>query len=259
MATAFATTTLNQQVLVLTGATSAIGEATARMAAASGARLVLAARDADALEALAVELRAGGTDVETAPAGAGNPAEVAAIAQAAQARFGRVGSWINIPGVDVFGANDQSVLDDMQRVMQTNFWGVVNGTLEAVKLMRAQGGGTIVNVGSVAREPALALQGTYAAAEQAVQGFTESLRMELGREKAPVELALVTGMLQDQHAVDSVARAILQAAAHPRREIVASRAGALSSVVNAKTLLVGGALLAGWAMARRPARRSWRT
>jgi len=249
---------LNELILVLTGATSAAGEAAARKAAASGARLVLAARDADALEALAVALRADGAEVETVPADAGVAAEAAAITTAAQARFGRVDSWINIPGVDVYGANEPSTLDDMQRVMQTNFWGVVNGTLEAVKLMRAQGDGTIVNVGGVADEPALALQGTYAAAEQAVQGFTESLRMELGREHAPLNLVLVTGALSGEDAVETVARTVLQAATHPRREIVAGRPGPLASIVNTKTLLVGGALLAGWAMARRPARRALR-
>jgi short-subunit dehydrogenase len=334
---------LNEQTIVLTGATSGIGLATARLAAEQGAKLVLAARDADALEALAVELRARGTEVETVATDAGIPAEVAQLAQAAQQRFGQVDTWVNNAGISVYGTSEQVALDDMQRVMQTNFWGVVNGTLEAVKLMKAHGGGVIVNVGSEASERAIPLQGTYAASKHAVKAFTESLRMELGRDKSPIDLTLIkpasidtpfTAHAKDDmdeepalpppvYAPELVAQAILQAAVHPQREIfVGGRAKlmsvasymmprsldkvmqatlfrrqksgqptapgrhdalhahdhahalearghqpapvnehnlytAVSKVPGSKVLLIGGALLAAWAVTRRPARRAW--
>jgi short-subunit dehydrogenase len=183
--------TLNEQVIVLTGATSGIGLVTARKAAEAGARLVLAARDGDALDTLAQELRQRNVEVATVAADVGIPSDVERIGKTAMERFGRVDTWINNAGISVFGANEQVSLEDMQRVMQTNFWGVVHGSLQAVKLMKPRGGGAIINLGSEASDRSVALQGTYAASKHAVKAFTESLRMELEKDKAPISLTLI--------------------------------------------------------------------
>jgi short-subunit dehydrogenase len=334
---------LDEQVIVLTGATSGIGLATARMAAEAGARLVLAARDADALDGLAHELRQQQrAEVATVKADVGDPADVARIGQAAIDQFGRVDTWINNAGISVYGKNEEVALEDMQRVMQTNFWGVVNGSLEAVRLLKAHGGGAIINIGSETSDRAIALQGTYSASKHAVKAFTDSLRMELDKDKAPVSLTLVKPASIDTpftqhaknymemepalpppvHAPDLVARAILRAAESPERDlIVGGRAKVMSAAAQlmprsldrmmratlfrqqqsdtpssptrrdslhapvpehelreqnkpsdkpaghdlvtsfqmrsaaTRTVLVGGALLAAWALMRRPARR----
>jgi len=230
---------LDQQVIVLTGATSGIGLATARMAAEQGAKLVLVAREADALDALAHEMRQRGVEAATVAADVGDHADVARIGKTAIERFGRIDTWINNAGIGMFGTLEQVSLEDMHRLMQTNFWGVVNGTLEAVKQLKAHGGGAIINVGSEASEHSVPLQGTYAASKHAVKAFTESLRMELEKDKAPISLTLVKPaaietpfpahaknyMAEEPtlpppiYAPDVVARTILHAAQVPERDL----------------------------------------
>ncbi len=230
---------LEEQVIVVTGATSGIGLATARKAAEAGARLVLVARDADALDTLAHEMRQRGAEAITVAADVGDPADVARIGREALQRYGRVDTWVNNAGASVYGCNEQVALEDMQRVMQTNLWGCVNGSLEAVKLMKAHGGGAIVNLGSEVSDRSIPLQGTYAASKHAIKAFTESLRMELDKDKAPVSVTLVKpsaiatpfaehaknymeqepALPPPNYAPELVADAILRAAVKPAREL----------------------------------------
>ncbi|WP_036165677.1 SDR family oxidoreductase [Massilia sp. 9096] len=240
---------LNEQVIVLTGATSGIGLATARAAAEAGAKLVLAARDGDALDTLAHEMRQRGADVATVAADVGDPADVARIGKAAIDKFGRVDTWINDAGVSVFGKNEEVALEDMQRVMQTNLWGVVNGSLEAVRLLKAHGGGALINIGSEASDRSIPLQGTYSASKHAVKAFTESLRMEVEKDEAAISVTLIKPAGIDtpfaQHAKnymkqeptlpppvyapELVAKTILYAAENPERDLfVGGRAKAVS-------------------------------
>jgi len=242
---------LNEQVMVLTGATSGIGLVTARAAAEAGARLVLAARDGDALDTLAHEMRQRGVEAVTVAADVGNPADVERIGQAAIERFGRIDTWVNNAGIGVYGTQEQTALEDMQRVMATNFWGVVHGTLTAVKLMKQHGGGAIINVGSEVSDRAVPLIGTYAASKHAVKAFTESLRMELEKDRAPLSLTLVKPASIDTpftahaknymeyepdlpppvYAPELVAKAILHAAETPERDLfVGGRAKLVSAL-----------------------------
>lgn len=244
---------LNEQVMVLTGATSGIGLVTARSAAEAGARLVLAARDGDALDTLAHEMRQRGVEAVTVAADVGNPADVERIGQAAIERFGRIDTWVNNAGIGVYGSQEQVTLEDMQRVMQTNFWGVVHGTLTAVKLMKQHGGGAIINVGSEVSDRSVPLMGTYAASKHAVKAFTESLRMELEKDKAPLSLTLIKPASIDTpftahaknymehepdlpppvYAPELVAKAILHAAETPERELFVGGRAKLMSVMGA--------------------------
>jgi short-subunit dehydrogenase len=244
---------LNEQVMVLTGATSGIGLVTARTAAEAGVKLVLAARDSDALDTLAHEMRQRGVDAVTVTADVGNPADVERIGQAAMERFGRIDTWVNNAGIGVYGTQEQTSLEDMQRLMQTNFWGVVHGCLTAVRLMKTGEGGAIINVGSEASDRAVPLMGTYAASKHAVKAFTESLRMELEKDKAPISLTLVKPAATDTpftaharnymehepdlpppiYAPELVARTILHAAETPERDLfVGGRAKLLSVMGN---------------------------
>jgi short-subunit dehydrogenase len=241
---------LNDQVMVITGATSGIGLATARMAAEGGARLVLAARDGDALNTLAHEMRQRGMDVATVAADVGNPADVARIARTALERFGRVDTWVNNAGISVYGRNEDVALEDMRKVMQTNFWGVVHGSLEAVKLMKGRGGGALINLGSEVSDRAIPLQGTYAASKHAIKAFTESLRMELDKENAGISLTVVKpsaiatpfpnhaksymehepDLPPPNYAPELVAQAILHAAQVPERDVYVGGHARLTSL-----------------------------
>jgi short-subunit dehydrogenase len=243
---------INEQVMVITGATSGIGLTTARMAAEQGAKLVLAARSADALDQLASELRKQGSQVCTVAADVGEPADVERIGRAAMERFGRIDTWVNNAGISIYGRIEDIPLEDHRRLFQTNFWGVVHGSLEAVKHMKSRGGGALINLGSEASDRAIPLQGMYSASKHAVKGFTDALRMELEHDKAPISVTLIKPAAVDTmftvhaknymdkepalpepiYAPEIVARAILYAAQHPKRDVFV---GGMS-----KVLSVGG-------------------
>jgi len=181
---------IGSQVIVLTGATSGVGLITARRAASFGAKLVLVARGEDALGKLAEELREHGTEVITVAADVGRHEDVARVAQAALERFGGFDTWINNAGVTIFGRYEDVPLEDQRRLFDTNYWGVVHGSLAAAVHLR-QNGGAIINMGSEACDGPLPLQGAYAASQHAIKGFTDSLRLELEQEQAPISVTLI--------------------------------------------------------------------
>jgi NAD(P)-dependent dehydrogenase (short-subunit alcohol dehydrogenase family) len=106
-------------------------------------------------------------------------------------RFGRIDTWVNNAGISIFGRNEDVPLEDMQRLFQTNYWGVVHGSLEAVKHMKTRGGGAIINLGSELSDRSVPLQGLYSASKHAVKAFTDALRMELEKEGAPMSVTLI--------------------------------------------------------------------
>ena len=181
---------LSEQVIVITGATSGIGLTTARRAAQRGAKLVLAARNEDALRQLNFELSKKGCEATYAVADVGIEEDVRKIAQTAIDRFGGFDTWVNNAGISIFGRNEDVSLEDQRRLFQTNFWGVVHGSLVAVEHLKARGG-VLINLGSEVSDRAMPLQGIYSASKHAVKGFTDSLRLELEAEDAPVSVTLI--------------------------------------------------------------------
>jgi len=237
---------LAQQVIVVTGASSGIGLATARRAAARGAKVVLAARSAAALDGIVAEIERDGGQAIAVAADVGDRAAVEEVAARAIAAFGGFDTWVNNAGLTIYGRLDEVSQEDHERLMRTNFWGTVNGSLVAVAHLR-QNGGTLINMGSVASDLAFPLQGLYSASKHAVKGFTDALRMELRHEDAPVAVTLIKPTSIDTplprrarnymdrepmlpppvYRPEEVAEAILYAAEHPRRDIVVGGAGKL--------------------------------
>jgi short-subunit dehydrogenase len=240
---------LSDQVIVITGATSGIGLTTARMAAARGAKVVLAARGEEALEQLEDQLRQRGAEALAVPTDVGRKDEVHALAQAALKRFGRIDTWINNAGISIFGRAEEVSEEDNHRLFQTNFWGVVNGSLEAVKHLKKDGG-ALINLGSELSEVAVPLQGMYAASKHAVKGYTDALRMELEHDRLPISVTLVKPAAIDTmfsvHAKnymdvepklpapvyppEMVAEAILDAAQHPKRDVFVGEAARANAI-----------------------------
>jgi short-subunit dehydrogenase len=190
------------QIIVLTGATSGIGLATARRAAEKGAKLVLVARNEDALRQLAFELSRKGTEVLPVTADVGIQEDMQRVSAAAVERFGGFDTWINNAGVSIFGRLDDVALEDHRRLFQTNFWGVVHGSLAAVEHFRRSGGGALINLGSEVSDRAVPLQGMYSASKHAVKGFTDALRIELEEAGLPVAVTLIKPAAIDTMFVD---------------------------------------------------------
>ena len=239
---------LNQQSIVITGATSGIGLATARRAARAGACVFLIARGEADLKALTEELQATGARAAWAVADVADHAALSEAAEKCVRLFGGFDTWVNNAGVSIYGAIRATTLDDQRRMFETNYWGVVNGSLVAAEHLRKRyNGGAIVNVGSILSDAPMPIQGVYSASKHAVKGFTNALRMELMREEAPITVSLVkpaavdspwsrqarslTGYAsqnpQPVYATHVVADTILYCAGHPIREITVGGGGRL--------------------------------
>ena len=183
---------LSGQTLVITGATSGIGLATARGAATRGAKLLLVSRNEQALRALCEELKARGGTANFAVADVGDIAAVKAAAARADELYGGFDTWVNNAGVSVFGTIADTPLEDQRRIFETNYWGVVNGSLVAVEHLKGRpDGGVLINVGSILSDQAIPVQGTYCASKHAIKGFTNALRMELVSGAPNVSVTLI--------------------------------------------------------------------
>ena len=182
---------LNQQVIVITGASSGIGLATARLAAERGAKLVLIARSAETLRSLAAEIRGSGGEAIHVVADVADREKIYAAAQEAIHCFDRIDTWINNAGVSIYGSLEEVSEADNRRLFDTNFWGVVNGSLAALPHLKERGG-ALINLGSEVSEAIVPLQGMYSASKHAVKGFTDALRVEIEElGKAPVSITLI--------------------------------------------------------------------
>ncbi len=181
---------LRDQTIVITGASSGIGLATARKAAARGARVVLTSRNEQDLRRAADEINGRGGRAIYVAADVAEPAELDRVADAAVRAFGGLDTWVNDAGVSIYGKLTEVPLEDKKRLFETNFWGVVNGCRTAVRHLRATGG-TIINIGSIVSDRAVPMQGIYSASKHAVLGYTDALRMELEHDRLPIVVTLV--------------------------------------------------------------------
>ncbi|WP_373045929.1 SDR family oxidoreductase [Vulgatibacter sp.] len=181
---------LDEQTIVITGASSGIGLATARMAAAKGARVVLSSRNEPELRRLVDEIRREGGQAIFVAADVGDEEALRHVADAAIEAFGGIDTWVNNAGVSIYGGTLEVSIDDQRKLFETNFWGVVHGSRIAVGHLRRRGG-TLINIGSVASERALPIQGIYSATKHAMKAWTDALRTELEHEGAQVAVVLI--------------------------------------------------------------------
>lgn len=177
--------------VVITGASAGVGRATAQHFAREGARLTLLARSAEGLAAAAGECRALGAVVHWHEVDVSDAEQVAAAAAAAQQQSGPIDVWVNNAMVSVLSPVVATSPEEFRRVTEVTYLGAVHGTLAALKSMRAQGCGTIIQVGSALAYRSIPLQAAYCAAKHAVAGFTESLRTELLHEKSRIHVTVV--------------------------------------------------------------------
>jgi short-subunit dehydrogenase len=241
---------LNQQVVVITGASQGIGRETALQLAERGASVVVAARNEEALAELVRQVERIGGQAEAVVTDVADADQVERLAQRAVERFGRIDTWVNNAAVSIYAPVENVEPEEMERLIRVNLLGQMYGSRAAIPHMRRQGGGTIVNVGSALSDRAVPLQSAYVASKHGVAGFSEALRLEMIEEGTGIDVVLIMpssmntplfNFARSKIGVQPmpvppvyeprvVAEAILHAAEHGGREVVVGGWGKMLTV-----------------------------
>jgi NAD(P)-dependent dehydrogenase (short-subunit alcohol dehydrogenase family) len=234
---------LSDSVVVITGASSGIGRATALAFAAAGAKVVLAARREEPLREAAADCEARGAEALAVPTDVRDEAAVRRLAAAADERFGGVDVWVSNAGVTLLGRFEDTPAELWREVVETNFFGAVNGARAALPALRRRGAGTLINVGSVNSRVGAPYASAYVASKFALRGFAECLRDEVRGDGIAVCTVMPASIDTPlfQHAAnfagrpikplrpilrpERVAAAIVRCARRPRREVVVGLSG----------------------------------
>ena len=244
---------LGEQRIVIIGASSGIGLATARRAAAAGAKVVLAARNGLALDEATVAIRNRGGNAVSIAVDVTDEGASEEIAARATEAFGGFDTWVNDAAVTVLAPFEKLSLEEHRRVFDVGYFGMVQGSMTALEHLKERGG-AIINVGSILSDRAVPLQGAYSAMKAALLGFTDALRMEIEMAGYPVSVTLVKPSATDtpyvEHARNKLgkpsspppppsvlydpelsAKAICFAAEHPRRTLTVGGAGLMMTAL----------------------------
>jgi NAD(P)-dependent dehydrogenase (short-subunit alcohol dehydrogenase family) len=237
---------IEDQAVVIVGATSGIGRAAAERFAARGARLLVVARSQDDLEIVAEVLRArGAADVRTVAADAADDAAMQGVAATAVEAFGRIDTWAHVAGIDEWSSFLDTTPAEFRRIVEVNLLGAANGLRAALPRLRAAGGGAAIVVSSVEAEVPLPDQAAYAASKHGVDALVRAVRMELESEgwavavtqvlpasidtplfaKARTRLGTEPRPIPPVYDPSVPADLIVHAAEHPSRELYAGGAG----------------------------------
>ncbi|MDP9405093.1 MAG: SDR family oxidoreductase, partial [Actinomycetota bacterium] len=263
---------LDEQVVVVFGASSGIGRVTAATAAARGASVVVSARGEPGLRSLVDEIQSAGGQAFAMPADTADPDAVRAVADAAVERFGRLDTWAHLAAVGLYAPFTQISAAEFKRVVEVNLLGQVYGAMAALPHLQRDGGGALVHVSSMLAKLSYPLQSPYCAAKHGIDGFVESLRLELRHDGVPVSVTQILPGSINTPLFDKartklgvkptapppvyhpalVADAILYAAQHPVRDIVVGGAAQLQILGQrlAPRLLDAGLRRTGWTAQR---------
>ena len=242
---------LSESIVVVTGASSGIGRATALALAREGAAIVVCARREPPLESVVEQCRSLGAEALAVPADVRDETSMRAVARCALNRFGRLDVWVNNAGVGALGGFEAVPPDVFRGVIETNFFGCVHGTRAVLPHFTAQGHGVVINLASMLGKMAMPYYTAYAAAKFAVVGFGETLREELigtGVDVVTIMPATIDTPFFEHSAnytgraikpprpvydPEEVARTIVRAAQRPRREIFVGGAARAMNVLHA--------------------------
>src|SRR5215213_4315397 len=170
------------QVVVLMGASSGIGRETALRLAKRGAKVVVAARSEAGLRSLEEELRELGGEASAVVADVSEFEQVEAVAQSAIEEYGRLDTWVHLAAAGLFAPFDKTQPDEFRRVVDVDLMGQVYGAMAALPHIKREGRGALVHISSVVGKRSTPLESAYSASKHGVEGFLESLRVELLRD-----------------------------------------------------------------------------
>ncbi|MFK0221026.1 SDR family oxidoreductase [Streptomyces vinaceus] len=190
------------KVVAITGASSGIGEATARRLAADGHRVFLGARRTDRLDALTREITAAGGTADFRRLDVTNAADVNSFVRAARERHGRVDVMVNNAGVMPLSPLEALRVEEWDRMIDVNVRGVLYGIAAALPVMRAQGGGHFVNIASVGAYEVVPTAAVYCAGKFAVRAISEGLRQE--SRDGSIRVTLVSPGVTESELADSI-------------------------------------------------------
>ncbi len=211
-------------VALVTGASSGIGEATALALAASGAKVALAARRTDRLDAVVKQIEEAGGEALALACDVTDEAQVNRTVQAVKEKWGRLDVLVNNAGIALLGPVLGADTSEWRRAFDINVLGLMYATHAALPLMKAQGRGHIINMSSVSGRVSFPGLSVYCATKWAVNGFSESLRQEVAADNIRVTLiepGLVTTEINDR-VTDEATKAMLDSYSGSMRVLDAS-------------------------------------
>jgi len=209
---------LDGKVAIITGASSGIGEATAIALAAEGVKVVIAARRADRLDAVAKRIEASGGKVLPSVTDITDEAQVESLVQKTNAELGQVDILINNAGIGVLGTIDTGNTADWRRAIDVNVLGVLYATHAVLPILKAQKSGHIVNISSVAGRTARAGVGVYNATKWGVNALSEALRQEVYKDN--IRVTIIEPGLVDTEFSDFISDPVAKQRSEERRKTI---------------------------------------
>jgi NAD(P)-dependent dehydrogenase (short-subunit alcohol dehydrogenase family) len=238
---------IEQQVVAVVGASSGIGRETALRFAERKAKVVVSARSESGLASLVDEISQMGGDAIAVPADVSIFDQVQKVADKTVEHYGRLDTWVHAAATAVIAPFEQVSPEEFKRVIDVNLMGQVYGAMVALPHLRREGRGAMIHISSVEARRALPLQSSYAASKHAIEGFLDSLRVELQHEGVPISVTNIMPSVINTPFYDKartklgvkptgvppyyqpslVAEAILYAAEHPTRDMIVGDVGRL--------------------------------
>ncbi|MBE7679526.1 MULTISPECIES: SDR family oxidoreductase [Paenibacillus] len=189
------------KVVVVTGASSGIGEATARLLAQQGAHVVIGARRVERLQALASSIRSEGGSVEVQALDVTQLEEMQSIVDLALTRYGRLDVVVNNAGLMPLSPLEALKVDEWNRMIDVNIRGVLHGIAAGLPVMRKQGAGQFINIASIGAYAVTPTASVYCATKYAVRAITEGLRLEVGGD---IRVTLVSPGVTESELADTI-------------------------------------------------------
>ncbi len=238
---------IEEQVVVVMGASSGIGRATALKLAAQGAKVVVAARSQSGIESLVHEIREQGGEATPVVADVSDFAQVQHVANTAVEKYGRLDTWVHCSGVLIVAPFDQITPEEFHRVIEVNLLGQAYGAMAALPHLKREGQGALIHVSSIESRRGLPLHAPYSASKHGIKGMLEAMRVEFAHDHVPIAVTNIMPAsintplfsnartkigvkpqgMPPYYEPEVVADAILYAATHPSRDIIIGGTGAM--------------------------------